>query len=109
MNFKEYECGFAINERFYKIYDVDKIQGKLTYVGVTDYENATIFIEKSEMEDMIKTLVHEVMHVWMYENGYENQEGGCFSYEDVCEFAAQAYELVQEVVEHYKWEHERLV
>ena len=54
------------------LFHVDNIEqkGKITYVGETNYDNVTIFIEKGETEDMIKTLVHEVMHVWMYENGY---------------------------------------
>lgn len=39
-------CQFIINDRIYTIYDVDKIEGKNSYVGRSTYDNRTIFIEK---------------------------------------------------------------
>jgi hypothetical protein len=35
-------CQFIINDRIYTIYDVDKITGKNTYVGRSDYGDRTL-------------------------------------------------------------------
>ena len=63
-------CQFIINGNVYTIYDVDKITGKENYVGRSHYEDRTIYIEKGNFEDMMLTLKHELMHVWLYENGH---------------------------------------
>ena len=39
-------CQFIINDKIYTIYDVDKIEGKGSYVGRSTYNDRTIFIEK---------------------------------------------------------------
>ena len=62
---KDYICKFVINWNLYEIYNVDKIEGKKTYVGETDYKNRTIFIEKGDYDKMILTLKHELVHVWL--------------------------------------------
>lgn len=100
---KEFICSFRINNRVYDIYNVDKIQGKKTFVGVTDYEKKEILIEKGNYENMLLTLKHELLHVWLYEKGYKNQKDGCFSFEDICEICALSNEFVNEVVKEYKF------
>lgn len=81
-------CKFSINNRQYTIYNVDKIEGKDSYVGRSNYEDRNIYIEVGTLEQMLITLRHELMHVWLYENGYTEQVNGCFSFEDVCELVA---------------------
>ena len=95
-------CKFEINNRIYTIYDVDKISGKKSYVGRSAYEDETIFIEKESFEQMLITLKHELMHVWLYENGHKNQDGDeIFDYEDLCELSALSNNSINRIVKKY--------
>lgn len=98
----EFVCDFFINNKKYSIYNVDKIEGKDTYVGRSDYDDRTIYVEKEEFKKMLITLKHELMHVWLYENGHTNQnQDEVFSYEDVCELAALSNDSINEIVKEY--------
>ncbi|MBQ6631950.1 MAG: hypothetical protein IJH55_07600 [Romboutsia sp.] len=95
-------CSFNINNKIYTIYDINKIKGKESYVGQSQYEKGMIFIEKGSEKNMLITLKHELMHVWLYENGHKNQNGDeCFSYEDLCEYSALANNSVNKIVKLY--------
>ena len=95
-------CKFEINGNIYRIYDVFKIEGKNSYVGRTNYDIGEICIEYGKIENMLVTLKHELMHVWLYENGHKNQDGDeVFSYEDVCELVALSNNSINRVVELY--------
>lgn len=95
-------CQFQINNKIYTIYDVDKIQGKNSYVGRSDYEDRTLYIEKGTFEQMLITLKHELMHVWLYENGHKNQDGQeIFDYEDMCELVALSNDSINRIVNLY--------
>lgn len=95
-------CKFEINNNIYTIYDVDKIQGKENYVGRSHYEDRTIYVEKGTKEDMLLTLKHELMHVWLYENGHKNQNNDeTFGYEDVCELVALSNNSINRIVNLY--------
>lgn len=92
---------FKINGKTYSIYDVDKIEGKDSYIGETRYEQGIILIEKGPTQEMIDTVGHELAHVWLYENGHPYQSGGCFTYEEVCEFMSFSWEFIKRNVEKY--------
>ena len=95
-------CKFNINNKTYTIYDVDKIEGKKSYVGQSQYDDGLIYIEKGTEEQMLITLKHELMHVWLYENGHKNQDGKeVFSYEDLCELSALSNDSVNRIVDVY--------
>lgn len=95
-------CKFMINNKIYTIYDVDKIEGKKNYVGSSNYDNNEIFIENGTFEQMLLTLKHELMHVWLYENGHTNQDNNeMFGYEDLCELVALSNNSINNVVEVY--------
>lgn len=95
-------CQFVINKHIYTIYDVDKITGKENYVGRSHYEDKTIYVEKGNFKDMMLTLKHELMHVWLYENGHTNQnEDEVFNYEDVCELVALSNDSINRIVKLY--------
>ena len=95
-------CSFYINGKRYTIYNVDKIKGKKSYVGKSDYLGTDIFIEYGFPNQMLLTLKHELMHVWMYENGHKNQKGDeIFSYEDLCEYSALANDSINRIVKLY--------
>ena len=92
---------FWINKKFYTIYDVDKIEGKDSYIGETRYEKGIILIEKGPRQEMIDTVGHELAHVWLYENGHPYQDGGCFTYEEVCEYMSFSCEFVAGIMWQY--------
>jgi len=95
-------CKFEINNNIYTIYDVDKIEGKENYVGRSHYDDKTIYIEKGTKEDMLLTLKHELMHVWLYENGHTNQnDEETFGYEDVCELVAYSNNSINRITNLY--------
>ena len=95
-------CIFKINNRIYTIFDVDKIDGKNTYVGQTDYNTRHIYIENNSYEEKLITLKHELVHVWLYENGYRYQGTNlCFNVEDVCEIVAYSNSFINKVVLNY--------
>lgn len=95
-------CKFMINNKIYTIYDVNKIEGKKNYVGSSNYDNNEIFIENGTFEQMLLTLKHELMHVWLYENGHTNQDNNeMFGYEDLCELVALSNNSINNVVEVY--------
>lgn len=95
-------CEFTINDKIYSIYDVYKIDGKKSYVGRSNYDDRTIYVEYGTYEQMMYTLKHELMHVWLYENGHKNQDGKeVFSYEDLCEYAALSNNSINKIVNLY--------
>ena len=95
-------CQFIINNNIYTIYDVDKITGKDNYVGRSHYDDRTIYIEKGAKKDMLLTLKHELMHVWLYENGHKNQDGKeVFDYEDMCELVALSNNSINRITKLY--------
>lgn len=95
-------CSFEINDRTYTIYDVDKIEGLQTYVGRSDYITTDIYIEEGTEDQMLLTLKHELMHVWLYENGHKNQgHNEVFSYEDLCEYSALSNNSINKIVDLY--------
>ena len=95
-------CQFTINNNIYTIYNVDKISGKENYVGRSHYDDKTIYVEKGNFDDMLLTLKHELMHVWLYENGHKNQDGQeIFDYEDLCEYTALANDSINRIVDLY--------
>lgn len=95
-------CEFFINGKKYIIYDVGKITGKDNYVGRSHYDDKTIYVEKGTFKEMLLTLKHELMHVWLYENGHKNQNGNeIFNYEDVCELVALSNNSINKIVQEY--------
>ena len=95
-------CSFIINNRKYNIYIVGKIEGRPSIVGRSTYDDGIILIEENAPEQMLLTLKHELMHVWLYENGHKNQDGQeIFDYEDVCELVALSNDSINRIVEEY--------
>ena len=95
-------CSFIINNRIYTVYNVHKIYGKKSYVGQTNYNTRTIYIEKGTFKEQIITLKHELVHVWLYEMGYEYQgKDLCFCVEDVCEIVAYSNDFINDIVKIY--------
>lgn len=59
-------------------------------------------LKNGSYKDMLLTLKHELMHVWLYENGHKNQNGNeIFNYEDVCELVALSNNSINRIVKEY--------
>ena len=98
---------FEYRGKPYTIYDVDKIEGKDSYLGETNYKDGIILIEEGNRQEMLDTLKHELAHVWLYENGHPYQVGGCFTYEEMCEYIAFSTNFVCDISRAYMSEKER--
>ena len=96
---------FKINNTEWTIEEVDeatinnemKSDGTL---GVTIYRTQKIMLLKDQA-NIIKTLKHELTHVWMYEYGHNQNDDKTFSYEDVCEIVASSNDFINEIVQAY--------
>lgn len=96
---------FKINNTEWTIKEVDEatINNEMKQdgtLGVTIYKTQEILLLKDQA-NIIKTLKHELMHVWLYEYGY-NQDEKEFNNEDVCEIVASSNDFINEVVNQYK-------
>lgn len=91
---------FKCNNTEYEIIEKERLENEED-VGLTDYQNKQVLLKKLDRDFMIKTLKHELTHVWLYEYGH-NQEEKEFNSEDVCEIVACSNDFINEVVEEYR-------
>ena len=97
---------FKINNTEWSIEEVDEatINNEMKadeILGVTIYKTQKIMLLKDQA-NIIKTLKHELTHVWLYEYGHNQNDDKTFSYEDVCEVVASINDFINEIVEQYK-------
>lgn len=96
---------FKINNTEWSIEEVDeatinnemKADGTL---GVTIYKIQKIMLLKDQA-NIIKTLKHELTHVWLFEYGHNQSDEKTFTYEDVCEIVASSNDFINEIVKEY--------
>lgn len=99
----EYIFSFKLNQIIYKVYEVDKIYDDETTVGLTEYQLNKILLKKLDTKLMIRTLKHELTHIWLYEFGHnQDDENKTFNYEDVCEIVACSNDFINTAVKAYK-------
>ena len=96
---------FKINNTEWEIKVVDEatINNKMKSddtLGVTIYKTQEILLLESQA-NIIKTLKHELTHVWLYEYGHAQDDNSKYSYEDVCEIVASSNDFINDVVEQY--------
>ena len=97
---------FEINNTEWTIKEVDEAtinnEMKNDYtMGVTIYKTQEILLLKDQA-NLIKTLKHELIHVWLYEYGHAQNDETKYSYEDVCEIVASSNDFIKKIVEKYK-------
>lgn len=68
-------------------------------LGLTIYKEQEIWLVQNQ-KNPTKTLVHELMHAWLFEYGHNAQERE-FNHEDVCEIMASSIEFINEIVMKY--------
>lgn len=96
---------FKINNTEWSIEEADeatinnemKADGTL---GVTIYKIQKIMLLKDQA-NIIKTLKHELTHVWLFEYGHNQSDEKTFTYEDVCEIVASSNDFINEIVKEY--------
>lgn len=96
---------FEINNTTWIIEEVDEatINNEMKNdgtLGVTIYKIQKIMLLKDQA-NIIKTLKHELTHVWLYEYGHNQNDEKTFTYEDVCEIVASSNEFINEIVQKY--------
>ena len=70
-------------------------------LGVTIYKTQEILLLENQA-NIIKTLKHELMHVWLFEYGHAQNDDTTYDYEDICEIVASSNDFINEIVEQYK-------
>ncbi len=96
---------FKINGTEWTIEEVDEatINNEMKQdgtLGVTIYAPQKIMLLR-EQANIIKTLKHELTHVWLYEYGHNQNDDKLFSCEDVCEIVASINDFINKIVEKY--------
>ena len=97
---------FQINNTEWTIKEVDEatinneMKNDFT-LGVTIYKTQEILLLKNQA-NLIKTLKHELMHVWLYEYGHAQNDVAKYNYEDVCEIVASSNDFINDIVKQYK-------
>ena len=96
---------FKINNTEWTIEEVDEatINNEMKndgVLGVTIYKTQKVMLLKDQA-NIIKTLKHELTHVWLYEYGHNQNDNKVFSYEDVYEVVASINDFINEIVEQY--------
>ena len=97
---------FQINNTEWTIKEVDEatinneMKNDFT-LGVTIYKTQEILLLKNQA-NLIKTLKHELMHVWLYEYGHAQNDEPKDNYEDVCEIVASSNDFINDIVKQYK-------
>ncbi len=97
---------FKINNTEWTIKEVDEatINNEMKQdgtLGVTIYKTQEILLLENQA-NIIKTLKHELMHVWLYEYGHPQDDESKYTYEDVCEIVASSNEFINETVYQYQ-------
>ena len=101
---------FKINETEWTI----KIVNNTTMIGIametnvlgrTEFKTQEILLLE-DMPNMIRTLKHELMHVWLWEYAHSQRDDTTYDCEDICEIVASSNNFVNEVVEKFKKEME---
>lgn len=86
-----------------EIVNEDRINNEMkndNTLGVTIYKEQKVLLLESQA-NIIKTLKHELVHVWLYEYGH-NQSEKEFNCEDVCEIVASSNNFINEIVKKYQ-------
>lgn len=92
---------FKCNNTEYEIKEVDNIELSESLIGQTRFQEKTILLKKLDQDLMIKTLKHELTHVWLYEYGHSQDDNATYDYEDICEIVACSNDFINEVVQDY--------
>lgn len=66
-------------------------------LGVTIYKPQQILLVENQA-NIVRTLKHELMHVWLYEYGHSQTDETTYDYEDICEIVASSNNYINKTV-----------
>ena len=90
---------FTLNDDEWEIVLVPQIDGNPEIFGQTEYRTQTIYIQNSlKSTQQIKTLVHELMHCWLWEYGHRQCDNNTFHYEEVCDIIAASHSWIKSII-----------
>lgn len=69
-------------------------------LGITLYRTQEIWLLDNQV-NIIRTLKHELTHVWLFEHGHRQDDENKFDYEDICEIVASSNDFINETVRGY--------
>lgn len=95
-NGNDWEILTIPNEQINKI---EGNNGECFIHGTTRFGLNKIFINEDTPEP-IRTLKHELMHVWLYEYGHRADEKQ-YNEEDICEIVASSNNFINEIIRRY--------
>ena len=96
---------FEINGSHWCIKNVDEaIINNITKndytFGIAIYKAQEVLLLESQ-PNIIKTLKHELMHVWLYEYGHMQNDNSTYCPEEICEIVASSNDFINNVVKKY--------
>ena len=68
-------------------------------LGLTIYSKQEVWLVENQV-NMLKTLIHELTHVWLFEYGHNAQEKE-FNHEDICEIVASSNNFINKIVQKF--------
>ncbi len=95
---------FICNDEEWEIEEVS--QEKMTCLnndytkGLTVYMDSKIYLLEGQ-KDIIRTLKHELAHVWLFEHGHAQVDDMTYTYEEVCDIIACSNKFINKVVFDY--------
>ena len=94
---------FTLNGTDYKVFETDCINDEKDIMGYTIFTESVVYIKKMSESQTLRTLKHELTHVWLYEYGHnQHDEDKSFNNEDVCEIVACSNDWINEIVKKYQ-------
>ena len=97
---------FKCNNTEWTIKEVD--EATMNNEEKNDYTLGLTFYKKNEIwllnnnANIIRTLKHELMHVWLWEYGHSQDDDRRYSYEEVCEIVASSNDFINGVISEYR-------
>ncbi len=70
-------------------------------MGLTKFKTNEVLLLRKQ-GNIIKTLKHELMHVWLYEYAHAQDESFTYGYEDICEIVASSNNFINKIVKEFK-------
>ena len=97
---------FEINGTKWTIEEIDanrmKEEAGNDYIlGLTVYKPQKVYLV-NDQANIIDTLKHELMHVWLSEHAHSQNNMRKFHFEEVCELVAKSNSFINEIVNKYK-------
>lgn len=69
--------------------------------GFTLYRPQEILLSTNQI-NILRTLKHELTHVWLWEYGHNQKEEHTYSFENVCEIVASSNNFINDIVAKYE-------